>query len=110
MPAPLPAYRIPAAIVAFAVLAFAPSGVLGWGSEGHQVIALIAADRVTPPALAEVGDLLGSDPVRGMEEASTWADYIRLSRPDTAPWHYVNIEVAANGINAATESGRDSSQ
>jgi len=65
---------------------------------------LIAADRLTPAALAEVADLVGSDAVRAMEEASTWADYIRLSRPDTAPWHYVNIEVAANGFNAATRS------
>jgi len=96
------AYRLSAAI-ALAAFIFAPSGVLGWGNEGHQVIALIAADRLTPAALAEVADLLGSDAIRGMEEASTWADYIRLSRPDTAPWHYVNIEITANGFNAATD-------
>ena len=100
-------FRFPAAIVAFAVLASAPSGVLGWGNEGHQVIALIAADRVTPAALAEVADLLGSDAVRGIEEASTWADYIRLSRPDTAPWHYVNIEVTVKGEPAMSADLQD---
>jgi hypothetical protein len=89
------------------VSAFAPSGVLAWGNEGHQVIALIAADRLTPDARAEVADLLGSSALRGMEEASTWADYIRLSRPDTAPWHYVNIEISASGYNAATDCPAD---
>jgi S1/P1 Nuclease len=67
------------------------------------VIALIAADRRTPDARAEVADLLGSSALRGMEEASTWADYIRLSRSDTALWHYVNIEISASGYNAATD-------
>ena len=101
------AYQLPAAIVALVVAAFAPSGVLAWGNEGHRVIALIAADRLTPVARAEVAALLGGDARDSMESASTWADYIRLSRPETAPWHYVNIEVSASGYNAATDCPAD---
>jgi hypothetical protein len=101
---PSAAYRLFATIVALVVAAFAPSSVLAWGNKGHQVIALIAADRLTPAARAEVAALLGGDARDSMESASTWADYIRLSRPETAPWHYVNIEVSASGYNAATEA------
>ena len=28
-----------------------------------------------------------------LAEVSTWADQIRVQRPETAPWHYVNIPI-----------------
>ena len=84
---------------------FGPGAVkcLGLGNEGHQIIALIAADRLTTAARAEVADLLGGDARPTMANASTWADYIRPARPESAPWHYVNIEITASGYNAATD-------
>ena len=93
--------------LALAVSALAPSTILAWGNEGHQVIALIAADRLTPAARSEVAELLGGDARDSMENASIWADYIRLTRPETAPWHYVNIEIAASGYSAATDCPAD---
>lgn len=33
-----------------------------------------------------------------MEVASTWADEIRRDRPETAPWHYVDIKVTSTGL------------
>ena len=36
--------------LALTASALAPSTILAWGNEGHQVIALIAADRLTPAA------------------------------------------------------------
>ncbi len=89
--------------LALAASALAPSSACAWGNEGHQIIALIAYDRLTPAARAEVADLLGGDARPTLEDVSTWADYIRLTRPDTAPWHYVNIEITASGYNAATD-------
>ena len=83
--------------------ALAPSSAWAWGNEGHQIIALIAADRLSPATRAEVADLLGGDARPTMENVSTWADYIRLTRRDTAPWHYVNIEITASGYNATTD-------
>src|ERR1022692_1386548 len=38
-----------------------------------------------------------------MIRASTWADEIRPSRPQTAPWHYVNIEITSTGYGAASD-------
>jgi hypothetical protein len=85
----------------------APSAGLAWGNEGHHIIALIAADRLTPEARAEVAELLGGDARSAMENASTWADYIRLTRPETAPWHYVNIEINRRQYNPAVDCPSD---
>ena len=67
-------------------------------------MALIAERNLTPHALATVNQILrdapidstlsryckdgGADPIA---DASTWADDIRTLRPETAPWHYVDI-------------------
>jgi hypothetical protein len=87
-----------------AIFLFAPSSAWAWGCEGHQVVALIAERNLTPHALAMVKQILrdgpidpslsryckegGSDP---MADASTWPDDIRTLRPETAPWHYIDI-------------------
>ena len=34
---------------------------------------------------------------------SSWADEIRSDRPETAAWHYVNIELGSGGYNAARD-------
>ena len=61
-----------------------------WGRIGHRAMARLAASQLTPTARAEVRRLLGSTT---MAEASTWADEVREARPETSPWHYVNIPV-----------------
>ena len=80
-----------------------PSCAWAWDGEGHRVVALIAADHLTPSARAGVADLLGSDARGAMERASTWADEIRFQRPQTKPWHYVNIELSERGYDAARD-------
>jgi hypothetical protein len=67
----------------------APNVVLAWGSEGHQVIALIAEAKLTPNAKAEVERLLAQEPGQTLASVSTWADEHR--NPATASWHYVNF-------------------
>jgi nuclease S1 len=78
-----------------AVLCFAPApGVTAWGDQGHRLTALIAWNRMSPPARAEVTRLLG-----GREDfvtASTWADHIRIERPGTRNWHSVDIPFEAS--------------
>lgn len=80
-----------------------PSTAWGWGREGHRIVALIAADRLTPAARSQVAALLGSGARGAMETASTWADEIRDERPQTARWHYVDIEISAKGYDAARD-------
>jgi hypothetical protein len=79
-----------------------------WGSEGHYIVALIAVRELSPVAKAQVVKLLdASDASDAMERVSTWADEIRPSRPETAPWHYVDIEVDSNGYEAARDCPND---
>src|SRR5436305_12076598 len=70
------------------------AGVLpafGWGPEGHNLVARLAEPRLTPAARARVAEILG--PGVSMVSVSSWADQIRRSRPETGPWHYVDIPI-----------------
>jgi nuclease S1 len=79
-----------------------PSSAFAWGAEGHRIIALIAADELTPSPRAQVQALLASPDARSaMEDASTWADEIKFQRPGTRPWHYVDIEIGTRGYDKA---------
>jgi hypothetical protein len=64
----------------------------GWGGTGHQIVALIAEDRLSDQAVAGIRDLLGKDHISDAVIAN-WADEIRRERRDTAGWHYVDIPV-----------------
>ena len=93
-----------ATIVAAVIM---PSAAWAWGNEGHEVIALIAASELSPAAKARVEQLLGGDAATTMAEVSTWADKIRRERPETAPWHYVDIEITSDGYDAARDCPND---
>jgi len=81
----------------------APTSCLAWGVEGHEIIAHVAARELTSSARAQVQGLLGGDVETALVEVSSWADEIRQSHPNTAPWHYVDIPLGSGGDNA----GRD---
>jgi hypothetical protein len=82
--------------VALAAFACLPVTALGWGEEGHRLIAAIAASHLAPPAAAEVKALLAQHET--LESVSAWADQVRPDRPETATWHYVNIAVTDSRI------------
>ena len=74
---------------------------LGWGPEGHAVIALVAERYMTPAALAKAGDLLdGSHPI---EAVASWADEYRHDHRETGPWHFIDIPLAETQIDLARE-------
>ena len=68
-----------------------------WFNEGHEIVAVIAADDLTPTARSHVAQILGvPDDTRSVEKAMAAASI----RPDTefreqdrttAPWHYIDI-------------------
>lgn len=73
----------------------AARAVSGYGALGHQVIASLAEGMLTPKARAEVKSILA--PAGGpadLASISTWADDIRMLRPETRPWHYVTIQIS----------------
>lgn len=71
----------------------------GWGHEGHQVVANIAERHLTDAARAKALAILGSD--GSLVAVATWADDIRHMRSNTAPWHFIDIPLNQNTIDAA---------
>jgi nuclease S1 len=92
----------PAAILPVAILAAAPSAN-GWGCKGHQVVALIAERHLDSRARQMAVELLAAAPTDPdlrrscpevgdrLADASTWADDIRRVRPETGPWHFIDV-------------------
>jgi hypothetical protein len=64
---------------------------LGWGPEGHSLVARIAEAQLTPAARAKVIDILG--PNATLASISSWADQVRRDRPKSGPWHYIDIPI-----------------
>ena len=97
-------------VLAFSVAAFALSCLPGmaWDKAGHQAVAQIAAARLNPTAQAAVADLLDAkDALTGMNEVAPWADEIRRGRGETAPWHFVDIQITDDGYDVARDCAND---
>jgi len=75
-----------------------------WGCEGHQMVASIAEKHLNPHAARKSRQILAESPIdaalaryckqKGLDafvDASTWADDERSIKPDTGPWHFIDI-------------------
>jgi hypothetical protein len=83
-----------------AVFACALSGqALGWGQEGHSIVAEIAQHRLSPQAAAMVEQLLGNG--HSLAAVASWADDTRDSRPETTNWHFVDIPLSRDSYDEA---------
>jgi hypothetical protein len=112
----MPSYQRCLVVLALAVAGLCPCAVrlFAWGAEGHHIVARVAWGLMTPAAREEATTILGGGPGGpegpggpGGEDtfvaASTWADEIRSSRPETYNWHFVDIPVGETHFDA----GRD---
>ncbi|HEX4118772.1 MAG TPA: S1/P1 nuclease [Rhizomicrobium sp.] len=84
-----------------------PIPAYAWGPQGHEVIARIAADNLSPAAHLRISQLLGGDAPALMILDSNWADEIRADRPQTTNWHFVNIEIGSKGYDRRRDCARD---
>jgi len=81
--------------LALAVL-LCPVSAWAWGPDGHKIVAVIAADNLTPAAQSHVASILGASADRGavataMEAASNRPDNEFREDKSTAPWHFIDI-------------------
>lgn len=96
-------------LIVLAALAFVPASARAWGCMGHQVVAMLAYDQLNPDAMQQAKSLLAdlsaysklhhfcSQPsLPAFGAVSTWADDIRDVRPETAPWHFIDIPLSAS--------------
>lgn len=77
--------------LSFGILIFPFGNLWAWGHVGHQTVAYIAEYRLTPNTQKAVAEILG--PEEDLASVSTWADAIVRMRPETAPWHFFNLDV-----------------
>lgn len=97
-------------ILPFAVASFvvAPSA-RAWGCKGHQVVALIAENYLTPRAREMAMKILAASPISpelrrycgdsGLDpfaDSSTWADDERSVDRGTAGWHFIDIPLGVS--------------
>jgi hypothetical protein len=80
-----------------------PGRGLAWGVAGHLIVADIAERHLSPAALAQIQELLAPEGLTHLDQVATWADEIRSTRKEAAPWHYVDIPLDATGY----QPGRD---
>jgi len=105
---PRSAFRLLAALLAAGSLAGLLPGECGaWGRQGHQIVALIAERELAPATAAKVAALLAQDEAKDLLMASTWADEVLSKRPETGPWHYVDIPFGEPAYVASRDCAKD---
>jgi hypothetical protein len=77
------------------VVLLLPAPASGWGNEGHQVVARVAAERLSPEAQLRISELLevGNDPqavANALAKAAIWADEVKADT-GTESWHFLNL-------------------
>jgi hypothetical protein len=77
-----------------------PTDLLGWGGEGHRIVANIAEARLTPAAKAQILLLLDG---AHLADVASWADEVRRDRPGTSNGHYVDIPYEASSYDASRD-------
>ena len=81
--------RLGATAAALVLLTIASSARLqAWGGQGHRLVALLAAERLTPVARRNVVWLLGPE---SLADVASWADRYHDGAYQTFYWHFVNI-------------------
>ena len=93
--------KLMSAVVSLLLLA-APSSALAWGAEGHQIVAAIAQQHLTPEARDGIQRLLGTAHIYD-RDISSWADDIRSSQPATRGWHFVDIPISADTYSSSRD-------
>ena len=86
--------RSSAAVVLVVVTVLSSLNLNAWGGQGHRLVGLIAADRLTPVAKQNVAWLLDG---QTLEDVASWPDTITGEQVQTSYWHYLNIAPDATG-------------
>lgn len=105
----------------FCLISLLPAPAIGWGREGHSIVARIAAKHLSQKSQTAILNLLRADPDdRGhcgqktnledkMACIAPWADDVRMDSKygNTAPLHFVNIPVYVAASQRHYIAGRD---
>jgi hypothetical protein len=70
-----------------------PVSIYPWGKVGHQTIALIAWQNLSPTAIEKIKPFLGGETIQAI---AIWADEYKQSHRNTGSWHYIDLPIRAN--------------
>jgi hypothetical protein len=97
MPSRSPAFYIAnVVLVVLLTVLLSWASAWAWGNHGHQIVAVIAADNLTPAAQSHVASILGvpadkKSIATAMEKASTRPDWEFRKDRATEHWHFIDI-------------------
>jgi hypothetical protein len=77
-----------ACFLSVTVPAILPVAAAAWGGIGHRISAHIAYECLTPSAKTAVKNLLASET---LVDVAKWADDVRPQRPETKPYHFIEM-------------------
>ena len=80
-----------------------PTRLLGWGRDGHAIVAALAQAHLTQGAKQGVQTLLND---QSLASIASWADEVRPQRDETYDWHFVDIPKSASGFDDARDCYR----
>lgn len=80
-----------------------PTRVHAWSGQGHRLVALLAAERLTPSARRNVTWLLGPET---LADVSSWADRYVDANYQTFYWHFLNIPPEATSYDRERDCPR----
>lgn len=81
-------------LIVLAIVLSSSTFVGAWGAQGHRLVGLIAAERLSPVARQNVAWLLDG---QTLADVSSWADTITGDQVQTSYWHYLNVPTTATG-------------
>jgi nuclease S1 len=82
------------AVVLLVTLFSSVERLQAWGAQGHRLVGLIAAARLTAAARQQVAWLLDG---QSLADVASWADTFTSEQVQTSYWHYLNIPPEASG-------------
>lgn len=82
-------------VISTLLFTLVPSTLLGWGPEGHEIVAKLAQTRLSDGAIAGIRSLIGD---ASLASIANWADEVRSERHETYGWHFADIPKDAHGF------------
>lgn len=74
-----------------------------WSRDGHRMVCAIALDVMSPATRNAAFEILDIAKSEEFLDLCTWAERVKASQPETAPWHEMFLPDGATGI----DIGRD---
>ncbi|PWB66025.1 MAG: hypothetical protein C3F17_02360 [Bradyrhizobiaceae bacterium] len=103
---PQPIRLVLSILMAFAILLCVSKTSRAWTMTGHSAVIEIGTRHLSEKAAGQIRNLLDRDPIE-LADLAMWADDIAEERPETDPWHAVDIPHNGAGYNRERDCKSD---